>query len=80
MTILPLSRFRLRPISKWPPTEFRPHFSEDGPRQILSLTSNEVNKTIKPWSPFHGHGSWTFYPTTNTSSQYLGDHVQNTRD
>ena len=50
MTILQLYRFRL-------------HFSEVGPRQILSLTSNEVNKTIKPWSPFQGHGSWTFYPT-----------------
>ena len=57
MIILPLRRFRLRPISKWPPTEFRPHFSEVGPRQILSLTSNEVNKTIKPCSPFYGHGS-----------------------
>ena len=51
------------PISKWPPTEFRPHFSEVGPRQIMSLTSYEMNKTIKPWSPFHGHGSWIFYPT-----------------
>ena len=55
MTILPLSRFWLRLMSKWPPTEFRPHFSEVGPRQIFSLTSNEVNKTIKPWSPLHGH-------------------------
>ena len=46
-----------RPILKWPPTEFRPDFSEVGPRQIFTLTSNEMNKTIKPWSHFHGHGS-----------------------
>ena len=63
MTIFPLCRLRLRSISKWPPTEFRPHFSEVGPRQILSLTSNEVNKTMKRWSPFHVHGSYIFYPT-----------------
>ena len=38
-------------------------FSEEGPRQILSLTSNEVTKTIKPWSPFHSHRSYIFYRT-----------------
>ena len=57
MTILPLYRFQLQPILEWPRTEFRQHLSEVDPRQILSLTSNEVNKTVKPWSPFHGHGS-----------------------
>ena len=39
------------------PTEFRPHFSEVGPRQIFSLTPNEVNKTIKLCSLLHGHGN-----------------------
>ena len=65
MTILSLCRFWLRPISKWPPTEIRRHFSKVGPRQFFSLTSNEVNKTIKPWSPFDGHRSQIFYPTIN---------------
>ena len=57
MTILPLCQFRLQPISKWPPTEFRPNFFEVGPLKMFSLTYNEMNKTIKPWSPFPGHGS-----------------------
>ena len=47
----------------WPTTEFRPHFFEVGPRQIFSLTPNEVNKTIIPCCPFHGHGIQIFYPT-----------------
>ena len=34
----------------------------------MILTSNEVNKTKKPWSPFHGHGSYIFHPTTNRTS------------
>ena len=71
MPILQLCPFRLRPISKWPPTEFRPHFSEVAPLQILSLLSNEVNKTIKPWSPFHGHGSSIFYPTIHPQSHLV---------
>ena len=51
MTFLPLCQFRLGPISKWLSKKFRPQFSGLGPLQIFSLTSNEVDKTIKPWSP-----------------------------
>ena len=67
MTILPLCRFRLRSILKWPPTEFRLLFSKVGPRQNFSLTSNEVNKTIKP---FYGHKNSNLSPTTR-SKKYI---------